>query len=161
MRILLIAALFHDFDHPGHPHPGEEDPDRINIEIAIAGLRRYIAPNDRPLLPQIEAVIEATHYPYKIGGNQLDLLGKIIPDADVAQGLSPVWIQQIVIGLAQEWEMKPLEVLRKQASFLAALPFNTRWVRELFPQQLIDAKIDEAARLLRLLETEPAIAADD
>jgi len=158
MRILLIGALFHDFDHPGHPHPGEEDPDRINIEIAIAGLRRYIAPNDRPLLPQIEAVIEATHYPYKIGGNELDLLGKIIRDADVAQGLSPVWIQQIVIGLAQEWEMKPLEVLRKQASFLAALPFNTRWARELFPQQLIDTKIDEAARLLRLLETEPAIA---
>jgi 3'5'-cyclic nucleotide phosphodiesterase len=22
MRNLLIAALFHDFDHPGHPHPG-------------------------------------------------------------------------------------------------------------------------------------------
>ena len=27
MRNLLIAALFHDFDHPGHPHPGEQDPD--------------------------------------------------------------------------------------------------------------------------------------
>lgn len=158
MRILLVAALFHDFDHPGHAHPGEEDPDRINIEIAIAGLRRYIAPDDRALLPEIEAVIEATHYPYKIGGNELDLLGKIIRDADLAQALSPVWIQQIVIGLAQEWEMKPLEVLRAQASFLAALPFNTRWARELFPQQLIDAKIDEAAKLLQLLETEPAIA---
>jgi len=40
MRNLLIAALFHDFDHPGHPHPGEGDPDRINIPIAIAGLRQ-------------------------------------------------------------------------------------------------------------------------
>jgi len=30
MRNLLIAALFHDFDHPGHPLPGEQDPDRIN-----------------------------------------------------------------------------------------------------------------------------------
>ena len=44
MRNLLIAALFHDFDHPGHPHPGEQDPDRINIRIAIAGLRRHITP---------------------------------------------------------------------------------------------------------------------
>jgi hypothetical protein len=26
MRNLLIAALFHDFDHPGHPHPSENDP---------------------------------------------------------------------------------------------------------------------------------------
>ena len=47
MRNLLITALFHDFDHPGHPHPGENDPDRINIRIAIAGLRRYIMPADR------------------------------------------------------------------------------------------------------------------
>src|SRR5258708_23648767 len=155
MRILLIAALFHELDQPGHPHPREEDPDRINIEIAIAGLRRYIAPDDRALLPEIEAAIEATHYPYKIGGNELDLLGKIIRDADVAQGLSPVWIQQIVIGLAQEWEMKPLEVLRKQASFLAALPFNTLWARELFPTQLIVAKTNAPATLLALSATHP------
>src|SRR5215469_62698 len=42
IRNLLIAALFHDFDHPGHSHPGEQDPDGINIKIAITGLRRYI-----------------------------------------------------------------------------------------------------------------------
>jgi hypothetical protein len=68
-RNLLIAALFHDFDHdfdhPGHPHPGENDPDRKNIPIAIAGLRRYGMPADRAFLPQIEALIEATHYPTK------------------------------------------------------------------------------------------------
>ena len=38
MRNLLIAALFHDFDHPGHSHPGAQDPDQINIEIALANL---------------------------------------------------------------------------------------------------------------------------
>jgi hypothetical protein len=26
MRELLIAALFHDFNHPGHPHQGKPDP---------------------------------------------------------------------------------------------------------------------------------------
>jgi hypothetical protein len=71
MRNLLIAALFHDFDHPGHPHPSEGDPDRINIPIAITGLRRYVMPADRPLL----LLIEATHYPYRIGSGKLDLLG--------------------------------------------------------------------------------------
>ncbi|HEX4165767.1 MAG TPA: HD domain-containing protein, partial [Bryobacteraceae bacterium] len=75
MRNLLITALFHDFDHPGHPHPGEDDPDRINIQIAIAGLRRHIMSTDRAFLPEIEALIEATHYPYKIGSDRLDLLG--------------------------------------------------------------------------------------
>jgi len=52
LRNLLIAALFHDFDHPGHPHPGERDPDRINIPIAIAGLRLR-----RRAVHAIEAVI--------------------------------------------------------------------------------------------------------
>jgi HD superfamily phosphodiesterase len=117
MRNLLIAALFHDFDHPGHPHPGEQDPDRINIRIAIAGLRRHITADDRASLPEIEALIEATHYPYKTAGEELDLLGKILRDADLAQVLSPVWIQQVVIGLAGERGVKPIEVLRAQAPF--------------------------------------------
>jgi hypothetical protein len=160
MRNLLVAALFHDFDHPGHPHP-EEDPDRINIKIAISGLRRYTIQGDRASLPEIEALIEATHYPYKTAGKQLGLLAKIIRDADLAQALSPVWIQQVVIGLAQEWGVKPLEVLRVQRSFLGALRFNTRWARQLFPQQLVQEKIAEAEKLLRLLQAEPTIAAED
>ena len=161
MRNLLIAALFHDFDHPGHPHPGEDDPDQINIPIAIAGLRRHIMPADRPFLPEIEALIEATHYPYKTGSDKLDLLGQIIRDADLAQALSPAWIQQVVIGLAQEWEVQPLDVLRAQGAFLAALPFYTRWARQLFPRELIQAKAKEAEQLVRLLETEPVSAIGD
>jgi hypothetical protein len=158
MRNLLIATLFHDFDHPGHPHPGENDPDRINIPIAIAGLRRYVLPADRPFLPEIEALIEATHYPYKIASDKLDLLGRIIRDADLAQALTPVWIQQVVIGLAQERGVQPLEVLRVQTPFLVGLSFHTCWARQLFPQELIQAKIEEAEQLLRLLRTESASA---
>jgi hypothetical protein len=161
MRNLLIAALFHDFDHPGHPHPGEDDPDRINIPIAIAGLRRFITPADRPFLPEIEALIEATHYPYKIASDKLDLLGRIIRDADLAQALSTAWIQQVVIGLAQEWGVAPLDVLKAQASFLAGLSFHTCWARELFPQKCIRAKAEEAGQLLRLLQTEPARTAGE
>ena len=161
MRNLLIAALFHDFDHPGHPLPNEDDPDRINIPIAIAGLRRYIMPADRSFLSQIEALIEATHYPYKIGSDKLDLPGQIIRDADLAQALSPAWIQQVVFGLAQEWEVSPLEVLKGQRPFLAGLSFSTAWAQEIFPQDLIQAKIEEVEQLLRLLKTEPGSAAGD
>lgn len=159
MRGLLIAALFHDFDHPGHPHAGEKDPDRINIPIAVAALRRHILPEDRDLLSLIEAAIEATHYPYKMAGEDLDLLGKIIRDADLAQALSVAWIQQVVIGLAQEWQVSPLEVLRMQTGFLRSLPLNTEWARKLFPPDLVQAKIDEAEKLLRFLQPEPATAA--
>jgi len=101
MRTLLIAALFHDFDHTGRPHRGDEDPDGINIEIATSGLRRYLASDDRALMSEIEALIEATHFPYRVDSQKLDLLGNIIRDADLAQALSPVWIQQVVIGLAR------------------------------------------------------------
>jgi len=160
MRHLLIAALFHDFDHPGHSHPGERDPDGINIEIAIAGLRRHITADDRASLPEIEALIEATHYPYKTASEELDLLGKILRDADVAQVLSPAWIQQIVIGLAEERGVKPIEILRAQTSFLGALSFHTEWAHQMFPQELIKTKIEEAEKLVRILETDPAIAAN-
>jgi hypothetical protein len=148
---LLIAALFHDFDHPGHPHPGADDPDGINIGRAIAALRRHLAPEDRPFLPVIEALIEATHYPHVVAGEQLDLSGQIIRDADLAQALSPVWIQQIVIGLAREQRVSPLDVLKMQPAFLAALSFNTEWAHERFPARLVAAKIAEAERLLALL----------
>jgi hypothetical protein len=154
MRNLLVAALFHDFDHPGHPHPNEEDPDRVNISIAVAGLQRHIEPADREFLPQIQALIEATHFPYK-AGRTIDLPEEIIRDADMAQALNPVWIQQVVLGLAQEAGIAPLDILRMQPTFLGALTFNTQWARELFPQEGVEAKIDEARTLLRLLDGEP------
>ena len=157
MRTLLIAALFHDFDHTGRPHRGDEDPDGINIEIAISGLRRYLTSDDRALLPEIEALIEATHFPYKADSQKLDLLGKIIRDADLVQALSPVWIQQVVIGLAREAGVSPLAMLKAQSSFLTSLRFNTPWAQQLFPQELIDAKITEAEKLLRLLEADDPI----
>jgi hypothetical protein len=157
MRSLLIAALFHDFNHPGHTPAGEDDPDRTNIPIAIDGLREHILPEDRALLREIEAIIEATHFPYKVTGEKLDLLGKIIRDADLAQALSSAWIQQVVIGLALEWGVKPLEVLRLQPRFLSSLRFNTEWARRLFPPQLVEGKMEEAEQLLRFLETDSQV----
>jgi hypothetical protein len=159
MRVLLIAALFHDFDHPGQPHPGEEDPDHINIELAVAGLRRHLQAEDRVLLRDIEETIRATHFPYKTTGDKLDLLGRIIRDADLAQALAPAWIQQVVIGLSREWEMQPVDVLKLQSRFLSGIAFNTDWAREMFPPELIREKMDEAETLLRFLGAEPAIAA--
>jgi hypothetical protein len=152
MRELLIAALFHDFDHPGHPHLGEPDPDRINIEIAIGGLRKHVVPSDPSSLPRVEALIRATHFPYKTSGEELDLSGKIIRDADLAQALNPVWLQQVVIGLAAEWRTQPLDVLKMQPSFFDQLRFNTSWAHELFSRDLVLAKVAEAEALLQLLE---------
>jgi 3'5'-cyclic nucleotide phosphodiesterase len=154
MRNLLVAALFHDFDHTGCPHPEEKDPDSVNIRLAVEGLRRYVAPGDRASLPAIEALIGETQFPYKTGGD-LDLSAEIIRDADIAQVFSSAWLQQVVIGLAHEWGVQPIEVLRMQKSFLGSLAFRTGWARELFPAELVAAKIEEAEQLLRLLEAKP------
>ena len=106
----------------------------------------------------VEALIKATHYPYAVAGEQLDLSGQIIRDADLAQSLSTVWIQQVIIGLARERRVSPLEVLKTQPAFLAALSFNTEWARERFPARLVAAKIAEAERLLALLAGGVAIS---
>jgi hypothetical protein len=108
-------------------------------------------------MSEIEALIEATHFPYRVDSQKLDLLGKIIRDADLAQALTPVWIQQVVIGLAREAGVSPLAMLKAQSSFLTSLRFNTLWAQQVFPQELINAKITEAAQLLRLLEADDPI----
>ena len=106
MRNLLIAALFHDFDHSGMF--GYDD---LNIERSIRGLRRHILPNDAPCLDRIASLVAITQYPYVAVPEQLDLCGKILRDADISQAFSVAWIQQVVFGLAAEWRKPPLEVL--------------------------------------------------
>jgi hypothetical protein len=147
VRDLLIAALFHDFDHSGRL--GNDD---LNIEAAIRGLRTHILPEDKGHLPNIERLIRATEYPYTVPTNELTLLGQILRDADLCQTLSPVWLQQVVFGLAAEWGKTPLEVLKAQEPFLKSISFHTEWAQERFPIEVIFAKIDEARELLALLE---------
>ncbi len=151
MRILLIAALFHDFNHSGMI--GDDD---LNIERSIRGLRKFILPEDKEYLPQIITLIKATEYPYPktMPSESLSLCGKILRDIDLGQVFSVAWIQQVIFGLAAEWNKKPIEVLAIQEPFLRSLKFNTEWARQYFPQSEIEGKIGEARELLQLLETE-------
>jgi len=148
LRNLLIAALFHDFDHSGQF--GNDD---LNIERAVQALRHHVQPEDEQSLADIEALIRTTEYPHTIPGDQLDLSAKILRDADMSQSFSIAWIQQIVFGLAAEWNKSPLEVLKAQRGFHAGLTFQTQWAREYFPPEVIDAKILEAQAHLAILET--------
>jgi hypothetical protein len=148
VRNLLIAAIMHDFDHSGLL--GNDD---LNIERAIRGFRKHVAPEDREHLADIEAIIRPTEYPYKEAASDLSLLAQVLRDADASQGLSIAWIQQVVIGLATEWDKKPLDVLRMQDGFLGGLKLHTEWAQHQFPKEVIQAKIDEANALVDLLES--------
>lgn len=147
MRDILIAALFHDYDHTG-----SSQDDGKNITRAIAGVRGYIGPEDKLRMGAIVGLIRATEFPYTVADALLTLPAKILRDADMCQGLDSAWIQQIVFGLASEKNQKPIEVLQTQKSFLSNLQFYTKWAQALFPQTVIDARLEEVRQLLRILE---------
>jgi hypothetical protein len=146
-RNLLIAALFHDFDHLGRF--GSDD---INIERSLRALKKHICPEDIPHENSIGSLIKITEYPYKVPSDNIDMMGKILRDADVSQALNVAWIQQVVFGLAAEWNKAPMEVLRMQRGFHQNLIFHTEWARTRFPREEIDRKIAEAEGLIETLE---------
>jgi len=146
MRNLLIAALFHDYDHCGIM--GNDD---LNITRAIRGMEKNLLPEDRCYLNEIVAVIKATEYPYTDAITKPSLLQQIIRDADMGQSLSVAWIQHVIFGLASEWNKKPIDVLRMQLPFHRNLKFDTEWGRLTFPQDMIDEKIREVNELIDIL----------
>ena len=149
MRNLLIAAIFHDFNHPGRT--GNDD---FNIEVAVLALRTYAAEEDRPHLSDIEALIRPTEFPYKVDISSLSLSGQILRDADASQALSVAWVQQIVFGLSSEMSVGPVKVLEMQEGFLRGVKFGTEWARETFPPEMIEEKIAEAKAYLSIIHGE-------
>jgi hypothetical protein len=146
-RDLLIAALFHDFDHSGM-----SGNDALNIRRAIEGFRAHVQPEDRHRMAYIVRLIGATEYPHTVPSHELDLSSLIIRDADLSQSMSVAWIQHVIFGLAREWGKKPIEVLRGQEAFMSKLEFHTEWAQKMFPPAELRAKIEETRELLELLE---------
>jgi hypothetical protein len=146
MRNLLIAALFHDFNHCATAGGDER-----NIQEALRGLEMHLLPEDRPALGDIAGLIRASEYPPRTPAEGLELRARILRDADLAQAFSAAWIQQVVFGLAAEWGKPPAEVLEMHARFIAALKFHTAWARQAFPPEVIGSKVAEAQELLALL----------
>ncbi len=147
IRSLLIAAMFHDFDHSGVV--GHDD---LEIERAIRGLRKHILPEDLGEFDAIATLIRYTEYPYKMKADELSMEGQILRDADLSQALSGVWMQQILFGLSQEMNLTPLEMLRTQEAFLNGLKFNTLWAQEKFSPEVVQSKIAEVKGLLEIME---------
>lgn len=146
MRNLLIAAIFHDFNHSGRT--GD---DFFNIQVAIMALGMYIAEEDRPFLADIEALIRPTEYPYKVAAATLSLSGQILRDADASQALSVAWVQQIIFGLSSEMSIGPIKVFEMQEAFLRGIKFATQWAREMFSSEVIEEKITEAKGYLEII----------
>lgn len=147
-RELLIAGLFHDFDHTGRT--GNDD---LNIEYALRGLEKHLLLHDQPSIDRIRGMIKGTQFPYVIDASALSLGGKILRDADASQAFSVAWIQQVIFGLAEEMGTTPLQVLQSQKKFLGKIEFHTDWAKFMFKESgQIEEKIREAEDFLEFLE---------
>ena len=143
-RSLLIAAIFHDFNHTGTP--GHDD---LKVQLAIRELEKYILASDMPQIDTIKRLINTTEYPPKDGVS--DLLEGIIRDADASQALCESWIQQVIFGLSAEWGVDRLQVFKMQEKFLSSIQWNTDWAAVKYTNSAIKAKIAEGKAHIRLL----------
>jgi hypothetical protein len=117
-REIVLAALFHDFDHPLNTSDAE------NIERAIDGWRKvgaaYLIDVDNN---EVERMIRATEFPHR---EAWDLMEEIIQDADLMQGIEPDR-EVFYAGLsAESGNSVDIESTR---SFLRSQHVNTTWGR--------------------------------
>jgi HD superfamily phosphodiesterase len=121
---LGLAALFHDFGHSGGKLKDDE-----NIEIALKELKIYLDTiNKSDLYGNIEKIINATEFPHK--DINLDILQKIIRDADTMGGITEDWIS-VVKSLAKEYNKSFDEFIPTQIKFIETAKYNTDYCNEL------------------------------
>jgi hypothetical protein len=145
IRNLFIAAMFHDFDHPG-----KNKDDKVNVAIAVKGFKKWILPKDRKYKDEIIDLIEATIYPFSHNLKNLSLSKQILQDSDLCQVFSVVWIQQVVFGFAGESGNPAIDFLKMQEKFIKNIKFHSDWAKKRFESSKKD-KIKEVRALLKIL----------
>ena len=146
-RTLLIAALFHDYNHTG-----VMGDDVINIKIAIDGITEHILESDKIWLPDIISYISATQFPHSsIEDTEENLPQNIIRDADVAYTLKDEWFNLVTNGLGAEMGKTPEEMLKMQVPFMENyLVLTTDWAKEKYAKT-IKARIAEVTQIIKVL----------
>ena len=116
--LLGLAALFHDFNHSGGKLKDSE-----NIELALFALKEFLKTiNKSDLYDDIKNIIIATEFPHL--DIDLDILQKIIRDADTMGGIIEGW-KSVVTNLASEYNKSLQEFIPTQIKFLDTVKFNT------------------------------------
>jgi hypothetical protein len=124
---LLVAALFHDFDHT----MGEKN-DEANVQNAIQGVQIWYSSN--PLnssninIERVIEIIKATQYPYVIKQEDLTLEQSIIRDADLMMPLDSDWLDNLIIGLSTEMKINDFKKMAEgQYKFYSGVVMNSPW----------------------------------
>lgn len=128
LESLMLAALFHDFNHSGG-----EFSDAVNVKRAIEGFGSWFRNSKRSkdlvLHDTVVLLIACTEYPWK--REPKTQLEKIIRDADLMQMFEPNYVQRAIWGLRPEIERlhgrtyTVQEFCKGQADFSRNLVFYT------------------------------------
>jgi HD superfamily phosphodiesterase len=120
MRVLYLAALYHDFDHT----MSSQD-DNVNILRAVTSAQKHISalePNSELILPTVVSLISSTVSPNT--PEPQSMLEEILQDADVLQNIES---DAVVFWEGLHFE-KGLTVTKDStAVFLREHKFNTAW----------------------------------
>lgn len=147
LRILFIAAIFHDFNHLG----GNKVSDHENIKRALAGLAEFIEKDDLEYFTEIYDLLKHTQIPHLEDSKELPLLVQILREADLSQCLASDWFLQVILGFSKEWKIRPIEILNGQEEFLhkelLKKNTNTKGAKIIFPP-LIKERTKETRFLL-------------
>lgn len=139
--VLGLAALFHDFNHSGGKLVDKE-----NIKLALVALEEFLNEMCKSdLYDDIKSIIIATEFPHL--DMDLDILQKIIRDADTMGGIIEGW-QSVVSNLASEYNKTLVEFIPSQIKFLDVVKFNTDYCNQLL-QSNKEKIIEELNKLIK------------
>ena len=153
---LLMAALFHDFNHTG------TQPDQVNIDNAIEGLHVAIHSNDldivaydrNVLFERASAIIACTEFPFVV--EPVSNAQKIMRDADLMQSFKSDGIESIMIGLRNELNraghtIRPKQMYELQKDFYKKVKLYTDYGKAVF-SEMLDAVLVGFYQLAESLE---------
>ena len=144
-RNLMIAALFHDFNYDAKIRLDAQE-----IAIAVKNLKKFVHKDDKKEVDDISQLIKATQYPHD-KKTSYNLSVQILRDADLAQVFSTSWLQQIIFGLGKEKHVTQYDMLLGQINFIKGLKFGTEWAKRRFSREVMNEKITEVERMIKLL----------
>lgn len=141
---LLIAALFHDYNHSGGKLKDSE-----NIENAIKGCKEFLDTIDYDLnFDVIESVIKATEYPSPLKGD-LTIEQKIIQDADMCYLLNDIAVVKLYYGLREEQGVELDKFLENQLAFFETVKFNSELYSDFWNDTYKNIRIEEVKELMK------------
>jgi len=147
MKELLIAAIFHDFNHSAG-----KTKDGANIKKAKLGVEDFLEKEKISVdLKKVNEILEATEYPYVIKESDLTLQQQIIRDADFLQLSEPNRLQANILGMASETNNDVKKWLTIQKGFVSNCKFNTKSAKEL-KDIFWDEMVEELEYLIKIVK---------